>query len=183
MSITVGGLPAKTRSRPAPPISAVSSSSTSFTTCWPGFSDSSTSAPSARSFTCAVNCLTTWKLTSASSSARRIARIAFDMSSSVSVPRERTSASADWRRSERVSSTAIEASGSARAAGPPRGLPRGGVVAGVPPGGRDRLWPVATRRLRGGPATPSAAALAAAYLGCRRSVASPDHAAELPSAS
>src|SRR4051812_19228885 len=112
--ITVGGLLANTRSRPAPPISLVSSSSTSFTTCWPGLSDWSTSAPSARSFTAAVNCLTTWKLTSASSSARRIWRIALFTSSSVSLPRERTSPRAAWSRSESVSNTVGQAS--ARAA-------------------------------------------------------------------
>src|SRR5947209_2483522 len=54
------------------------------------------SAPSARSLTAAVNALTTWKLTSASSSARRISRIAAETSSSVSVPRPRTSASVAW---------------------------------------------------------------------------------------
>ena len=37
--ITVGPGFASARSRPLPPMSAVSSSETIFTTCWPGFSD------------------------------------------------------------------------------------------------------------------------------------------------
>ena len=89
--ITVVPEEAKARSRLAPPISAASSSSTILTTCWPGSSESSTPAPRQRSLTCAVNCLTTLKLTSASSSARRISRIALSTSASVSLPRERTS--------------------------------------------------------------------------------------------
>jgi hypothetical protein len=93
ITTTVGGRGEKERSRAAPPISSVSSSETIFTTCWPGLSWPITFAPSARSFTAPVNDLTTLKLTSASSSARRISRIAALMSSSVSVPRPRTSAS------------------------------------------------------------------------------------------
>src|SRR4051812_41862836 len=103
--ITVGPGLANAKSRPDPPISCVSSSETILTTCWPGLSDPSTSAPSARSLTAAVNCLTTLKLTSASSSARRTWRIAWLTSSSVSLPRERTSPRAAWRRSERASNT------------------------------------------------------------------------------
>ena len=57
------------------------------------------SAPSAA----AVNCRTTLKLTSASSSARRISRIAASTSCSVSVPRLRTSASVPWSFSARES--------------------------------------------------------------------------------
>ena len=45
-----------------------------------------TSAPRARSLTCATNSRTTLKLTSASSSARRISRMAASMSSAVSLP-------------------------------------------------------------------------------------------------
>src|SRR5437588_740405 len=116
ISTTVGGLPAKARSRAFPPISAVSSSPTIFTTCWPGLSASSTSTPRARSPTLAVNSLTTWKLTSASSSASRTWRMAFETSSSVSLPRERTSERADWRRSERVSSTGAQATRPGRSA-------------------------------------------------------------------
>ena len=94
INTTVGGLLAKAMSRAAPPISVVSSSLTSLTTCCPGLSASRTSAPSARALTCAVNDLTTWKFTSASSSASRTWRIAFETSSSVSLPRARTSDSA-----------------------------------------------------------------------------------------
>src|SRR3954451_11128399 len=103
--ITVGPGLANTRSRPAPPISSVSSSETILTTCWPGLSDSSTSCPVARSLTAAVNSLTTLKFTSASSRARRTWRIALETSSSLSLPRERTSPRAAWSRSESVSNT------------------------------------------------------------------------------
>ena len=58
------------------PISSVSSSWTIFTTCCAGVSLFSTSSPIARSRTRATKSLTTSKLTSASSSARRISRIA-----------------------------------------------------------------------------------------------------------
>ena len=106
MRITVGPPEeAKTRSRPAPPMSSVSSSDTILTTCWPGFSASSTSEPVARSLTAEVNCLTTLKLTSASSRASRTWRMALFTSSSVSVPRERTSPSASLSRSESESNT------------------------------------------------------------------------------
>ena len=105
MRITVGPLLAKAMSRPDPPMSSVSSSETIFTTCWPGLSDSSTSAPIARSFTAAVNCLTTLKFTSASRSARRTCRMALVTSSSVRAPRERTSPRASWRRWESESNT------------------------------------------------------------------------------
>src|SRR3954467_13983786 len=88
-----------------PPISAVSSSLTILTTCWPGLSCLSTSMPSARSLTVDVNCLTTLKLTSASSSARRISRIALLTSSSVSAPRARTPARVPWSFSDSESNT------------------------------------------------------------------------------
>ena len=64
-----------------------------------------TSSPRQRSLTAEVNGLTTLKFTSASSSARRISRMAALMSSSVSVPRSRTSASVAWSFSERESNT------------------------------------------------------------------------------
>ncbi len=101
--ITVGGLGENVIRRPESPISVVSSSFTTFTTCWPGLRLSITSAPSARSFTAAVNERTTLKLTSASSSARRISRIALFTSSSLSLPRERTSERTDCSLSERMS--------------------------------------------------------------------------------
>ena len=102
-SITVGGVGESVICRDDSPISAVSSSFTIFTTCWPGSRLSITSWPSARSLTASVNCLTTRKLTSASSSASRISRIALLTSSSLSFPRERTSERADCSLSERVS--------------------------------------------------------------------------------
>src|SRR3954468_22032523 len=115
MRITVGGRGENVMPIEAPPISAASSSWTILTTCWPGLSWPTTSAPRQRSFTVAVNCLTTLKLTSASSSARRISRIALLMSSSVSVPWARTSASVSWSFSDRASNTGSPVYGAARA--------------------------------------------------------------------
>src|SRR3712207_6588915 len=89
-------------------MSDLSSSLTSLTTCWPGLSWPTTSEPSARSFTVFVNSRTTLKFTSASSSARRISRIAALTSSSVSVPRWRTSVRVCWSFSERASNTPDE---------------------------------------------------------------------------
>ena len=85
--ITVGGRGENVIPADWPPISDVSSSLTILTTCWPGLSCLVISIPSARSLTALVNCLTTLKLTSASSSASRISRMALLMSSSVSAPR------------------------------------------------------------------------------------------------
>ena len=85
----------------------MSSSSTILTTCWPGLSFLATSIPAARSLTAFVNCLTTLKLTSASSSASRISRIARLMSSSVSAPRWRTPCRVPWSFSERDSNTGL----------------------------------------------------------------------------
>src|SRR4051794_34081589 len=101
--MTVGGLPEKTSLEVSPPSSSVSSSSTILTPCWPGVRLSSTSAPTARSRTAATKSLTTRKLTSASSSARRISRMARSRSASVSFPRERRSSRLDWSFSERDS--------------------------------------------------------------------------------
>ena len=75
--ITVGGRLANESPEPAVPMSAVSSSCTIFTTCWPGVRLCITSAPIARSRTLATKSRTTPKFTSASSRARRISRIAF----------------------------------------------------------------------------------------------------------
>ena len=77
-------------------------------TCWPGLSCLVISIPSARSLTELVNCLTTLKLTSASSSARRISRMALLMSSSVSAPRCRTPASVPWSFSDNESNIGCE---------------------------------------------------------------------------
>src|SRR5215213_3074604 len=103
--ITVGGRLAKTSRESPEPISSVSSSWTILTTCWPGVRLLSTSCPVARSRTCATKSLTTWKLTSASSSASRISRIAFEIASSSRRPLPRRSPRACWSLSERVSNT------------------------------------------------------------------------------
>src|SRR3954469_2354414 len=87
---------------------AASSSFMILTTCWPGLSESRTPAPRQRSFTWVVNALTTLKLTSASSRARRISRMALSTSASVSFPLERTSERVAWRRSESWSNTGCE---------------------------------------------------------------------------
>ena len=83
----MGGLEASGRATFASPMRAVSSSLTIFTTCWSGVSESITSAPFARAAIAVVSCLTTGRLTSASSNERRMARIAVSMSDSVSFPR------------------------------------------------------------------------------------------------
>ena len=57
-----------------PPSVSTSSSCTILMNCWPGSSAFDSSAPTARSFTRAMNALTTRTLTSASSSASRISR-------------------------------------------------------------------------------------------------------------
>src|SRR5674476_1403745 len=84
--MTVGAWPLKASLESPLPMSATSSSLTIFTTCCAGVRLSMTSAPSARSLTWATNSRTTLKLTSASSSARRISRIAASMSSALSLP-------------------------------------------------------------------------------------------------
>src|SRR5690606_13480401 len=64
-------------------------------TCWPGVRLFMTSSPTARSRTRAMKSLTTRKLTSASSSARRTSRSASSTSFSVSLPRPRSLSRAD----------------------------------------------------------------------------------------
>ena len=83
--------------------SAVSSSLTIFTTCWPAVRLSRISAPTARSRTRATKSLTTLKLTSASSRARRTSRIAASTSASVTRPRPVRPARVARRRSLRLS--------------------------------------------------------------------------------
>ncbi len=92
--ITVGGRGEKLSPREAPPISAVSSSRDDLDDLLAGVELADDVRPQAALLDLAVNSLTTLKLTSASSSARRISRIARSMSCSLSVPR--------WRTSERV---------------------------------------------------------------------------------
>ncbi len=106
--ITVGGLPATASLELPEPISEVSSSWTIFTTCWPGVRLLTTSWPSARAFTRSTNSFTTLKLTSASSSARRISRIAFEIVSSSRRPFLRRSPSEAWSLSPSVSNMVAE---------------------------------------------------------------------------
>ena len=68
----------------------MSSSLTILMTCWAGFSAWETSAPRARSLTCAMNVRTTGSATSASSSAMRISRAVASMSASDSRPLPRS---------------------------------------------------------------------------------------------
>ena len=102
-SAITAGLPDRWKVRSPAESSAVSSSLTILTTCWPALSDSSTSAPTARSRTRAVNSFTTLKLTSASSSARRTSRMAASTSASVTRPRPVRAPRVLRRRSERAS--------------------------------------------------------------------------------
>src|SRR4051812_27885707 len=111
MRMTVGGRGENVIPADCPPINEVSSSLTILITCWPGLSCLVTSIPSARSLTAFVNCLTTLKLTSASSSASRISRIALLMSSSVRAPRWRTPASVPCSFSESESNMWLETVG------------------------------------------------------------------------
>ncbi len=87
IKMTVGGLGETSILALPEPMSAISSSFTILITCWAGFSDCSTCCPTAFSETSAINCLATFKLTSASKSAIRTSRIAVRISSSVSFPR------------------------------------------------------------------------------------------------
>src|SRR6478735_11990126 len=100
---TTAGLPDRWKVRSPADRSATSSSLTILTTCWPADRLSSTSWPMARSRTRATKSLTTLKLTSASSSARRTSRIAASTSASVTRPRPVSPARVLRRRSLRVS--------------------------------------------------------------------------------
>src|SRR5581483_7283907 len=126
--ITVGGREEKASPAEAPPISSVSSSPTIFTTCWPGLSLPTTSSPRQRSLSCEVNWRTTLKLTSASSRARRISRIAASMSCSESVPR--------WRTSPSVACSFSESESNIRALI----LAARGAAPAAPRAARDAAW-------------------------------------------
>src|SRR4051812_36360145 len=104
--MVVGGRGEKARRESEEPRSSVSSSCTIFTTCCPGVRLFRTSSPSARSRTCATNSLTTPKLTSASSRARRTSRMAREIASSSRTPRPRRSPRAPWSFSLSVSNIA-----------------------------------------------------------------------------
>ena len=67
----------------------ISSSRTILTTCWVGESADSTSSPWAFSLIASMNCFTTRKWTSASSSATRISRNAASIFSAVNLPSPR----------------------------------------------------------------------------------------------
>ena len=69
---------------PSPPSASIITSLTILTTCWPGVTEDSTSAPTARSRTLAMKSRTTGRATSASSSARRTSRSASVISASLS---------------------------------------------------------------------------------------------------
>src|SRR3954451_5134613 len=105
--ITVGGCLAKVSRRYSPPRMPTSSSFTICTTCCAGFRARFTSAPSARSRIVFVKRLTTSRLTSASSSARRISRTVPSTSEAVRRPLPRRFASASVRRSESEPKVAI----------------------------------------------------------------------------
>ncbi len=105
-SAMTAGFPERWSARSPPDRSAVSSSLTILTTCWPALSEVMTSAPIARSRTRAVKSLTTLKLTSASSSARRTSRMAVSTSASLIRPRPVSEPSVLRRRSERASNMA-----------------------------------------------------------------------------
>src|SRR5262245_6941713 len=85
--ITVGGREDGASRWPLPPRSSTSSSWTTFTTCWAGVSDLSTSWPTALSLTRSTKARTTLKFTSASSRATRTSRSASWILSSDSRPR------------------------------------------------------------------------------------------------
>ncbi len=105
--ITVGGCLANWSRRASPPRTSTSSSCTILMTCWAGLSAWDTSAPRARSFSRAMNALTTGSATSASSSASRISRAVASMSASVSRPLLRSLEKIPESRSLSVSNTAL----------------------------------------------------------------------------
>ena len=88
---------------PAPPSASTSASLTILATVWPGETDSSTSAPTARSRTRATKSFTTGSATSASSMARRTSRRASPTSASVSAPRLRSPSKMPVNLSDRES--------------------------------------------------------------------------------
>src|SRR5690606_15876782 len=106
--ITVGGVLARRIRRVSPPRMLMSSSLTILTTCCAGFSACETSAPRARSLTCAMKSLTTGSATSASSSAIRISRAVALMSASESLPLLRSDEKTVVNRSESVSNTCLD---------------------------------------------------------------------------
>ena len=119
---TVGGALAYLRPVALPPRSSTSSSCTALTTVCGAVRPGENSAPMSRPRTRSTNSLTTLKLTSASSSARRTSRRAASMSSGRSTPRPVILRSASVRRAESVSNIRPTAA-SSDAAGPPAPSP------------------------------------------------------------
>src|SRR4051794_5670682 len=101
--ITVGGFFAYRISRVSPPRIVTSSSLTILMTCCAGLRAPETSDPRARSFTAAMNALTTGSATSASSRATRISRAVESMSASESLPLPRREVKTLSSRSLKVS--------------------------------------------------------------------------------
>ena len=91
---------------PSPPSASTITSLTILTTCWPGVTEDSTSAPTARSRTLAMKSRTTGSATSASSSARRTSRSASVTSASDSAPRPRSRSNTPESLSDSASNTA-----------------------------------------------------------------------------
>ena len=91
---------------PSPPSASTITSLTILTTCWPGVTEDSTSAPTARSRTLAMKSRTTGSATSASSSARRTSRSASVTSASDSAPRPRRRSNTPESLSDSASNTA-----------------------------------------------------------------------------
>ena len=102
---TTAGLPLRWKTRSPAPSRPTSSSWTIFTTAWPAVRLCRTSVPIACSRTRATKSLTTLKLTSASSSARRTSRIAASTSASLIRPLPVSEPRVARRRSLRVSNT------------------------------------------------------------------------------
>ena len=90
---------------PSPPSASIITSLTILTTCWPGVTEASTSAPTARSRTLAMKSRTTGSATSASSSARRTSRSASVTSASLSAPRPRSRSKTPDSLSDSASNT------------------------------------------------------------------------------
>ena len=125
MSTTVGGLGEYVMRIVSPPRVAVSSSLTILMTCCAGLSAFDSSSPTHRSRMRATRFLTTWKLTSASSRARRISRRTSSTSASLSRPRPRSLVKMPSKRSESASNMedrGYRTSTAGRQAGPVTGI-------------------------------------------------------------
>src|SRR5689334_15025104 len=106
--MTLGGSLAKRSFDSWLPRILISSSWTILMTCWDGERAESTSSPIALTLMFSMSCLTTLKLTSASSSAIRISRRAPSMFSAVSFPSPRRFLNTRCSLSDRLSNMRIE---------------------------------------------------------------------------